>query len=244
MRLPLRIAGAAVMALALVTMVSCGPTTTRDLQTSAATETMPRPSRIIVDVFALKDDKVHLDGGISAVVREVDPTEPPATEKASIEHAVARSLTAHIVRDLRYIGWTADPAQDAAPAAGDLIVSGSLLRTDEGDSTTRLLIGLGVGRTRLATDVTVEQAQPQGRVEIETFGVQAKGGYAPGLIESAPVGPLTALALEKTAVNVSASVAEDALDPEVDEDVQHTAAMIVVQLSQVFLSHDWIPDVR
>lgn len=201
--------------------------------TSSASQTLPAPDVVVVQVFAVSPDEVKLDAGLSAEIQQsmkgVSRTAQEQQAGQQVAEAIAYKLAAHI-SDLGL------PAQVGviAPAGAQrpLIISGQLVSIDEGNRTERMVIGLGLGRSDVRALAQVHAAgvtQPVLQIQVD-----AKSGLKPGVVTAAPMG------LAAVAVNATLGVVSEAASADVVADADRAAAGLSKQLASYFGQQGWI----
>ena len=230
----------AVLLVLCVGAAACAPVEIRNVE-SADADPVPAPDRIVVENFIVEPGAVHPDRGLLARGTDDLNDASPSTAAHGEARTIVRTLAKHIVSELRWLGWTADRAAQRSAEAGDLQIAGTFVEVHEGDSTERLLIGFGLGRSKVATHVRVFSVAHEQPVLLQEFDVAGAGGHAPGLVTSVPVTPATPFELADDAVSAAADIGDEAIDPEVEADVRRVARGIAAQLSALFLRRRWMP---
>jgi Domain of unknown function (DUF4410) len=231
-----RTVGCAALAASLA---CCAPTEIRRVETAGDAAALPAPRRIVVEDFPRAPEQVKVDASALPHLEGMIAGDPDTPEAIGRARTAARSLAKHLVADLRRLGWPAWRAADVASSPGDLRIGGEFVVVDEGDSTDRLLIGLGLGRSKLATHVQVSAVTAIGTVPVEEFDVRNKGGHAPGVLDTLPLAPISPKAAAGS--SAAAGAGEEALGPEMEADVRRVARGISAQLSSLFLQRRWMP---
>jgi Domain of unknown function (DUF4410) len=232
-----RTLGCAALAAALA---CCAPTEIKRVETAGDAAALPAPQRIVVEDFALAPEQVKVDASALPHLEGMIAGDPDTPEAIGRARTAARSLAKHLVADLRRLGWPAWRAADVASSPGDLRIGGEFVAVDEGDGTERLLIGLGLGRSKLATHVQVWAITAAGTVTVEEFDVRSKGGHARGVLDTLPLKPISPGAMGAGS-SAAVGAGEEALGPEVEADVRRVARGISAQLSSLFLQRRWMP---
>jgi hypothetical protein len=176
---------------------------------------LPKPDVILVYDFAVSPDEVKQDSGISARIGEALNKEPRTVQERIIGRQVSSALAAHLVAEIRKLGLNAARTNGAQPTNGNtLAIKGQFVSIDEGNRTARLVIGFGLGRTDVRTEVQAYDISGGNKVLANSFEMNANSS-------SLPVG----------SAEFSAGVEADA---------DRTAKSIAKQLKYFFLAQNWI----
>jgi hypothetical protein len=199
----------------------------------------PPPQMIVVQDFVLPSDGAVLDRGVSArFERVLDPSAGSAqsqAEAAKTADALVRALVQHLVE----AGLPAVRGNTAVdPGSGTvMIVTGQLLRIDEGNRTRRNLIGFGAGRSDVAADVQVYTAHAGGRPQLlQSFTADAQSGRKPGAAATAGIGDATGRLAESAAVGVGASAASELLSASTEADAQRMGKEIAKKITALVVA--------
>ena len=159
------------------------------------------PDWIEVYDFDFSASSVREDG--SPLRRSIDLLSQESAETRSNEVAAdaAANLSVQTVKRLDQMGFLVirnSPDDDVPMPGNNLIVTGRLIDVDEGNSLTRIGLGLGVGESNLDTEVRVYRVSHGERAEVLSFTTHADSGRMPGLAETMPlgvflIGPITVL---------------------------------------------------
>jgi hypothetical protein len=147
-------------------------------------EQLPRPSHIWVHDFAATATDVPPD---SVLARKFTVESAPQTAE---EIALSRQLGAQIAADLvQRIQQMGLPAQRATGGetmdVNDLVIRGYIVCVKKGSAVGRIIIGFGIGGSRLCTIVEGFQMTPHGLRELTFGAVRAGSGKTPGAGASA-----------------------------------------------------------
>lgn len=201
---------AALTLLLLVTACATRVTSSAPTQSPEAAS-VPRPRRVLVADFQVDPGAVRQDQAIGLrLQRAVDGGNAEAAHEA-IAAEVQSAISDTVVEALSKAGL---PVEHALPGAvyrpGDLVVSGRVLRIDEGNRTRRLGIGFGVGKSIVEARAELYAVVPDGPpVLLQTYDGKSDSGRQPGMAvgasmaaaqSSAAAGALSAL------MNVSGEV--------------------------------------
>jgi hypothetical protein len=201
----------------------------------------PRPQEVLIYNFAVSPDEVELDSGLGAKLEEAIKKTPRTDEEKAIGHQVADALANKLVEQIRALGLLAHRATGDVPKTGNLFaIKGQFVSIDEGNRTERAIIGLGLGRTDVATTVQCYDFTNGVKNLAISFETDAKSGRKPGLAESMGVGAITGHLVVASAVGVGGDVASEKLSANVEADAERTANKIAAQLKDYFAGQGWI----
>ncbi|MGO9454914.1 MAG: DUF4410 domain-containing protein [Candidatus Binataceae bacterium] len=123
-----------------------------------------------------------------------------------------------------------------------LLVTGRLIDVSEGNRVTRVVFGLGMGESRLATEVHVFRVVNGEKAEVLTFTTHAYSGKMPGVATSMGfgelfLGPITLIAGIEDAVSSGQKIYSSQIEYLSSESGDQVARY----LSQYSASEGWIP---
>jgi hypothetical protein len=123
-----------------------------------------------------------------------------------------------------------------------LLVTGRLINVDEGNRFTRVVVGLGAGESRLATEVRVYRVTNGERAEVLKFTTRADSGRMPGVLASLGagelfVGPITLLSGMEDALSSGHMIYVSQIEYLADE----TGNEVANYLTQYYAAQGWIP---
>lgn len=227
----------AVALLALFVVSGCASTTI-DSQGEVSLRPLPKPVGILVYDFAFRKDQVSPEAALGARLFDMAEGEQLTDRQQKLGAAVAEELSMAIVDGLNRAGLKAQrvpqgSAPGAIPAAGVLKIEGQFVDIDAGNRARRIVIGLGVGKSQLATAVQLFDAQPDGDVMAQTFTTTARSDLKPGALVMAAAGPVAA----------GVSAATGALHEHkatVKADAQRTGNLIVSHLVTLAYQRGWV----
>ena len=170
--------------LLLLLATACATRVTSSAPTqSPEAASVPRPRRVLVTDFHIDPDAVRQDQAIGLrLQRAVDGGNAEAA-RGTIAAEVQSAISDTVVQALSKAGL---PAEHARPGAvyrpGDLVVSGRVLRIDEGNRTRRLGIGFGAGKSIVEAKAELYAVFPDGPpVLLQTYDGKSDSGRKPGL---------------------------------------------------------------
>jgi hypothetical protein len=177
-------------------------------QSSAAPIMTSRPSQVIIYPFAADAADVSLNSGIFQVAYRNMTDENENEQQIQVAHRTAQNICIRVAANLTNQGITATCLQRGVPPTGNnvLILDGQFTDISEGNRLRRMVIGLGVGASKVDTVVQVIQRTDQGTTEIIDFATSADSGYMPGAGITGPAGAAAggAAAAASLGVNIAA----------------------------------------
>jgi Domain of unknown function (DUF4410) len=122
-----------------------------------------------------------------------------------------------------------------------LLVTGRLVNVDEGNRFTRVAFGLGLGESRLATEVRVFRVVNGQRAEVLSFNTQADSGRMPGMAASLGfgelfLGPITLI----SGIEDTVSSGQKIYSSQIEYLSSESGDQVARYLSQYAASEGWI----
>lgn len=214
----------------------CGRARVRNLEADRAA-VLPRPARVLVFDFDTGAGDVRVGSSPRRTARQAVGLS--VRESDVLAAAVADTLAARLVEDVRALGLPAERAAGAAPpAVGDVVIQGQFLRVDEGSQVQRFVIGLGVGATELRTQVEMFQVTAAGWQPIKRFDTVAQGARFPGAAFFVAGGAAAGTVATSAMITSGVGVIRE-LRSSIDADARRTAEQIVAQVSAVKTAQRW-----
>lgn len=148
---------------------------------------LSRPSRVLVyDVAATMGD---LASG-SSLAPFASEREKQTAKDVEVGRALGAQIGEALTTRLRDLGLPAVRATGAGTSErlNDLVIRSAFAEVDKGSMALRVLIGFGAGANDLQTHFDVYSVTEQGRIPLGTAGIEAAGGYMPGMLLSMGIG--------------------------------------------------------
>lgn len=235
---------AQILAITLIAVCvsACARTVVRP-ETKMRSFGLPRPKQIVICNFAVTEaEAAENQRPIKKTPNEAGST-PGDERHREIARQAANALAEELVQGLRDLGFAVERRpRGTRIGRHQLLVDGEFLDVDEGNRLERLVIGFGVGASKVDTEVHVYYSG--GRRNLLDFRTHADSGKMPGA--AATIGAGAAIGVGVTAATVAASAAEGALKEylsEVERMAKHSADQAVAYLSEFFAKQGWIrPD--
>ena len=169
----------ALMLFALVA-AGCASATVTPQQAAAPVKTS-RPRTVYVRNFAVVAEDVKESHGIISQGERKFSSTPEEQRQMEIGHSAATELSNQLAKDLRALGFNVEQQIGEVPASGDvLLVEGQFINVDEGAATRRVVIGFGVGKSTLDSQVQVYRIAGGSRQKLLEFTTHADSGKLPG----------------------------------------------------------------
>ena len=165
------------MVLAVATLGCAGAQVTQ--QSSAGPIMTSRPSRVIIYPFAADASDVSLNSSVFQVAYRNMSGENQSEQQLQLAHQTAQNICIQVAANLTQQGITATCLQRGVAPTGNnvLILDGQFTDISEGNRLRRMVIGLGVGASKVDTVVQVIQKTDQGSTEFIDFTTSADSGY-------------------------------------------------------------------
>jgi hypothetical protein len=205
---------------------------------------LQRPDQIVVLDFAVDADEVQLDDGLAAKAFRSSDLEVVDEKRREISKKVARVFAKKLVAEIQKMGLPAVHETDS-PVAGaqeNLVVRGSFVSIDQGDSVKRVTIGLGAGASEVVIQVEVVDWMPEGERVVDRFRVTAKSAKNPGAAETMGAGAIAGHLLVSTAVTAGVQTASESFGTSVEADTSRAAEHTATMMKKFFIRQGWIDD--
>jgi hypothetical protein len=202
---------------------------------------IPRPDAILVYEFAVTPGEVNLDRGIEGEVAEAARAEPRSVREIQVGHAVAQALSETLVGNIRKLGLPARRAYvPGSPDEDVLQIEGQFVSIDEGNSTERTVIGLGLGRSDVRTHVQViDESSDTERVALR-FATDSHSGRKPGMAETMGAGAAAGNVAMAAVASTGLTVLSEKFSAAVTADAKRTGKSITLKLADFFVEQGWI----
>ena len=226
--------------LAVFILIGCAPTQVTTVNEYSGK--LARPDRIFVYDFAASPDDVDTTKGIIPELQGLVSKKPRTKEEKAVGRHVANALSKELVKEIQSFGLPAERAAGTPPSTGNILeIEGQFLSIDEGNRAERVIIGFGLGRTDVKTNVQLYDITTTGRRAVEKFTTDAKSGRKPGMALFAGAGALAGHAAVSTLVSGGVAAASEKFSANVEADAKRTAKEIAKRLGEFFVQQGWIP---
>src|SRR5208282_462831 len=128
-------------------------------QDQSAPATASRPSTVFVYDFAVTSQQVTLNSGFFQKTYEKATDANLEQQQVALADQTAQALSYQLVAELQAMGLYAIRLPRGTPASGNniLVVDGQFTDIDQGNKLRRMVIGLGVGQSKLDANAQVYQ---------------------------------------------------------------------------------------
>jgi hypothetical protein len=203
---------------------------------------LPRPQQILVYDFAVTEAEATDHGPAKITANETNGT-PQGEHEIEIGRQVAKALAEELVRGLRDLGFAAERKPRGTPIARrQLLIDGEFLDVDEGNRLERLVIGFGMGASRVDTEAHVYYGAR--RRKLLDFKTHADSGKMPGAAATVGAGVIVGggVTAGMAATSVGAGTVKE-YHSAVERMASHSADQAAAYLSEFFAKQGWIrPD--
>jgi hypothetical protein len=158
------------------------------IQSYSGSPPLAKPTAIIVYNFASTPEEVKLNHSVLNRVR-MHLSGTQNDEKTELAHKIADRFSESLVKDLQKTGLPVSRSVVGEfPPDGALAVQGDFLLIDEGNRARRMAIGLGMGASKVETNVQCFLKQPARNVLVTQFRATSQSSRKPGAAETMGVG--------------------------------------------------------
>jgi hypothetical protein len=222
---------------ALLLLVGCAKNYVQE-NVAVINTNMPKPNSVLIYNFAVNPADVKNGTGVLATLKNSVQNTTPSQEEAQLAREVSDAMATELTQKIADMGLNPIRAnQSTRVTAGAIIIAGAFVNIDEGNSTRRNVIGLGMGQSSLDSKVSVLTTDNQ---ELLSFDAHTDSGSMPG---AAVMGPAGVAAGAGTAAVVATNVATGAVKSYKSESAQQAKKMadnIAAQLAAYFAQQGWI----
>lgn len=239
MRASIHNLGYAFLALA---MAGCAGATAAAPQMQIAPVVRSRPAQIVVFPFSTDAADVTLNQGIGARIYRNYSGQDQTASQAQLARSTARSICVEVATSLASKGWNAACQPRGAPVSGGnvLIVDGDFTDLSEGNRVQQMVIGMGLGASKLNTSAGLYQYSSGASNQLLTFSTHADSGKMPGVGITGPAGAAAGGAAAATIGVNDAAPGVKHVTSSTSYLGDQTANQIVDQLNNYFSQQGWI----
>jgi hypothetical protein len=166
--------------LAIVIAGCAGASVAPQVQSGPASAS--RPTTIYVYDFAVTTTEVTLNQGFFQKTYSNMTDQNVEQAQVALADQTAQALSYQLVAELQAMGFYAIRLPRGTPASGSniLVVDGQFTDIDQGNKLRRMVIGLGMGQSKLDASVQVYQVVDGSSTQILDFNTHADSGSMPG----------------------------------------------------------------
>jgi hypothetical protein len=202
---------------------------------------LPRPQQVLIYNFVVSPADVQENSSIFAKLNRNLGNANQTTEQIQLGREVADALAAELTQKIAAMGLNPVRAIENMPVSqGSILITGHFVKIDEGNRLRRNVIGLGLGKSSLDTEVRLLSPGPSGYQELIAFEAHADSGDMPG---AAVLGPAGAAAGAGTAAVIGTNAAVGGVKSYKSSSAQQAkkiADKISAQLGNYFVQQGWI----
>jgi hypothetical protein len=229
------LAGCLVTAVALT---GCARTSVSEQQSTAASQDVARPERIIVYDFASTPADLPADSTIAKLHQQ--RTTPQSEKEIALGRRLGELTAAYLIETLNKQGIaTIDGSTGSFPRQGDGVIRGEFVSIDEGSRAKRMLIGFGAGAAELKTLVETYQVTAAGLVPLGSGQVETAGGQIPGILVPVGAGVAAGAVATSAVVSGSSNVLQEAGPESIEGAARRTASEIARIIVEAYEKRGW-----
>ena len=166
---------------------------------------LARPQQVLIYNFAVSPEDIRQNSAIFARLKRNIGSSNQTAEQIQLGRDVADALASELTQKIASMGLNPVRANANTPVPpGAILITGQFIKIDEGNRLRRTVIGLGLGKSSLDTEVRLLAPEPSGYKELRVFEAHVESGKMPG---AAVLGPAGVAAGAGTAAVVGSSVA-------------------------------------
>lgn len=210
-------------------LAACAHTEVKTSPTPA--QSSSRPQVILVQDFTAAPDAIKLNRAITAQLARRYSHKTLAQQQTQLSQRVATIIAKELVKDLRAKGFIVHYGEPSYADHPDWIVGGELLTIDQGNRAQRVMIGFGLGRSKLQTRLRAYDANLAMQPLIAEFVATSKSSaYKPGIAEMTAAGAVAGPILVSLAVSTSLNTSAEVFTTQVEQMAQANAQQLAEQL--------------
>jgi hypothetical protein len=202
---------------------------------------VPRPTHVLVADLEVDPAVVRQDQGIGPRLQRSMSGDDGQSDRIALARGVQDAISDAVVGALRNAGL---PASRVLPGVtvrpGDVVVTGRVLRIDEGNRTRRLGIGFGAGKSIVRAAAYLSAIAPDGStILLQSYDGEADSGRRPGLA----VGAASAMAESSAAIGALSGVAaagNETRNVPVEREAARFGNRLARDIGEYAAQHGWI----
>jgi Domain of unknown function (DUF4410) len=227
--------------------LGCAKATVRPADVGAGWA-IPQPAEAWVYPFALTPGEISVNSGVFSRVADYVDESRVADQQMAAARDIQAAMTRDVVAGIQQLGLAARPAtyDGPPPPPNTLLVEGQFLRVEEGNELRRVVVGFGLGQSRVRAQVQVYEVTPtkadyehtrEGRQLLLSFSIDSHSGETPGAAVGLAGGPIGG---GVAAVRAVSEVAYEGKKSSATRDAGIAAKQVVAYLSQYMGKQGWI----
>jgi hypothetical protein len=204
---------------------------------------MERPQEVMVYAFDVDPELVQTDHGVVETFKASAQGQSGTARQLTLASQVQAAVADEIVKELLAKGVSARRLSDPPPVGMNvLIVKGSFEKVDAGNRASRLVIGLGAGKSQISASVLIWYQAANGELTlIDSTQTSQNSGHMPGMAETLGVGAVAGRLVESAAVGGVIHGTSEALRASPVEDAKRVADRIAKHIVQLDRAEGWQP---
>jgi hypothetical protein len=207
-------------------------------QSTAASQDVARPERIIVYDFASNPADLPADSTIAKLHQQ--RTTPQSEKEIALGRRLGELTAVNLIETLNKQGIAAvDGSTGSFPRPGDGVIRGEFVSIDEGSRAKRMLIGFGAGAAELKTLVETYQVTATGLVPLGSGQVETAGGQIPGILVPVGAGVAAGAVATSAVVSGSSNVLQEAGPESIEGAARRTASEIARIIVEAYEKRGW-----
>ncbi|MFC0397289.1 DUF4410 domain-containing protein [Paraburkholderia rhizosphaerae] len=212
-----------------------------DRAEQASRAALVRPQAVFVYAFEIDPALVQTDHSLVETLNASLHGQSDSMRQLSLASGVQDALADEIVKELRGKGVPAIRLTDAPPLGQNvLIVRGTFEKVDAGNRASRLVIGLGAGKSQIATSVQLwYQAADGEQMLMESSKASRNSGHMPGMAETLGVGAVAGRLVESAAAGGVFHATSETLRASPIDDAKRVADLIAKRIVKLDSAEGW-----
>ena len=138
---------------------------------------MPKPSVVLVYNFSVDPQAIKQNSSpLSRIARSIE-NENESVEKLKLGNEVAEAMAKELTQKILAMGLNPQRAdQNSLIVPGSILITGQIVKIDEGNSIRRNVIGFGAGQSSLDATISVLAPSSSGNKALITFNAHGDSG--------------------------------------------------------------------
>ena len=202
---------------------------------------MPKPTTVLIYNFSIDPQAVQQNSSpLSRIARSFE-NDNETVEKLKLGNEVAEAMTKELTKKILEMGLNPQRADQSSPIVpGSILITGQIVKIDEGNSIRRNVIGFGAGQSSLDATISVLAPSSSGNKELITFNAHGDSGEKPGALVMGPAGAAAGAGAAATAAVNVAKGAANAYKSASATQAADMAEKISTELARYFAKEGWI----
>lgn len=204
----------------------------KSIRTYSGASSLAKPESIVVYDFATTADEVKLNSAMLSRIR-TRVSESGENDRKTIAKKIAADFSESLIKDFEKTGIPVTRGIPGEPPPNNSVaVQGHFLTIDEGNRTRRMVVGLGIGASKVVAHVECYLGQRDKVVMLTEFTAQSESARRPGAAETMGAGAAPEL--------VAATSGISELKQGAESDTGRLAKATAKQIEKTFSTQGWI----